>query len=657
MRTARHATLAIIGGLLVASLALPADARPRSGGKQTAVQNPPPPASIERTRKLVDKGRAADFACPFCDLRNADFSGKDLRNANLQGANLEGANLKGANLSGAVLAGANLTNANLEGAKLQRNARNRTDLSVANLGGTILRGANLDGADLQHADLSRADLTGVDLGTVIRAPAPFPADSPWTCGKADLSKLQSRIYVTTTGADSDNCGSASSNACTTIEKGIARCTGAKPCGVLVGWGTYKPADTIALVDGINIYGGCSATAASANAALHSLIEAPSGGRPAMSATRISNLGAILQGLRLQGSAAPQGAGAPSVAFVASDSSRLTMLDSRILAGAGGDGRSGGPVGNGADGAAASGASAGSVAACPSSAGGNGSVIMGVTVSVSFAKFSCSAPECSSNGCYGFSATRGTRGGSPGNVNCAECAVSRGGTGGSGGNGNDGGCGGKGVASGSTAGSFSATAWQASTGGTGGTGGIGAGGGGGGAGGYRAGACFWVKIQDPGAQGGGGGAGGCAGGGGPGGQQGGASLGVVLAATPLTLTNAVVVGGRGGAGGTGGAAASGGRRGAGATGLTNQSGGYGGTGGTGGTGGAGGGGAGGNGGPAIGIALVSNSKVTDSGTAYYTGASGPVGGSGSGGQPIVSGVCTGPNGDQGKPGAAVDKQAY
>jgi hypothetical protein len=92
-------------------------------------------------------------------------------------------------------------------------------------------------------------------------------------------------------------------------------------------------------------------------------------------------------------------------------------------------------------------------------------------------------------------------------------------------------------------------------------------------------------------------------------------------------------------------------------LSNHDGGYGGKGGTGGAGGAAGGGAGGNGGPAIGIALVSNSKVTDTATVYYTGASGAAGGFGTGGQPVVSGVCAGPNGDEGKPGAAVDKQTF
>jgi hypothetical protein len=668
MLTMTRASIAILCGTLAMLLAIPdvAQARKASGkaggaksaqtgakSARTNARNLPPPAAVERTRKLLGATAGGSYACPYCDLRGADLSGRNLSNANLQGANLEGANLKNADLSGAVLAGANLTNANLEGARLNRTSKARTDLSGVVLTGTILRGATFDGADLQYADLSGADRTGVDLSKALVAPVLAPlGEGTFVCGKADLSRLQTRIHVATTGTDSPTCGTTPATACATIATGIGRCSGSQACGVLVAFGQYKPAVTIALADGINVYGGCTPSATPEP--LQSLVFAPADGRPAIGADKISTAGAILQGFRLQGSTAPRTG--VSVTLSVSNSSKLSVLDTRILAGPGSQGQTGGRGGNGTDGADASGATAGTVAACPSSAGGNGSVTMNVSVSVGVIKFSCN-PSCSANNCYGYWAAMGAAGGKWGDGNCAECPRSRGQTGNNGGPGGDAGCGGKGTVSNNIAGSFAGGTWQPSTGGSGTAGSTGGGGGGGGAGGYRAGACFWVKTEDPGNQGGGGGAGGCGGALGGGGGQGNASFAVTLSASQLVLTNSAVVGGLGGAGGVGGNGGSGGNRGKGAAGLSSFAGGIGGTGGTGGAGGAAGGGAGGNGGPAVGVALVNNSKVTDTGSVYYTGASGPIGGFGNGGQSVVSGVCTGPNGDAGKPGTAADKQTY
>jgi hypothetical protein len=421
------------------------------------------------------------------------------------------------------------------------------------------------------------------------------------------------------------------------------------------YGQYSQPSTIKMADGINVYGGCLAGQV-VETLVQSLITAPSNGMPGVSAINLGAAGAILQGFRLEGSAAAPGTGMPSVTLEVTNSPKLHVIDSEILSGAGGGGAVGAAGSAGTAGGAANGATAGNAAACPGATGGNGSVEMGVSVSVYFASFTCN-PSCSANGCWGYWSASGSAGGQWGTQNCAECVSSRGGTGNPGGSGANAGCGQGGVASTSALGTFIGTQWQGTPGGPGTVGGFGGGGGGGGAGGYKAGACFWVAQTYPGNQGGGGGGGGCSGGLGGGGQQGGAAVAAVVSGGTLTLSSSRVVGGRGGDGGEGGAGKSGGTPGAGATGLTNQGGGYGGTGGTGGAGGAGGGGAGGNGGPAIGVALVGGATIMDTGTVYYTGASGKPGGFGTGGQPIISGVCTGPQGAQGNAGTAVDKQPF
>jgi hypothetical protein len=102
---------------------------------------------------------------------------------------------------------------------------------------------------------------------------------------------------------------------------------------------------------------------------------------------------------------------------------------------------------------------------------------------------------------------------------------------------------------------------------------------------------------------------------------------------------------------------GGNRSSGASGLTRQKGGYGGTGGNGGAGGAGGGGAGGNSGPSLLVALVGNASVTGTGEVYYVGSAGDGGAKGAGGQPVVSSVCTGPDGDQGLQGMVAETYQY
>jgi uncharacterized protein YjbI with pentapeptide repeats len=621
-----------------------ADARARGAArKQTPADAPQAGA---RTPILFSK----PLKCPFCDLRNAPFANQNLADANLQRADLTGADLRGADLSGAILDGAIMKNANLAGAKFNTSRRGRASLSGADLTGANLRGASFNGTNLQHVDLSGIDRSTVDLSKALIVDPSALVGEKVTCGSASMSGLQTRIYVSTSGSDGSDCGDTVAKACASIAAGISRCSGKGACGVLVMHGQYKLSATIALADGVNVYGGCVATPV-ANAVIQSLVIAPPNGQPAMSASRLTKE-TVLQGFRLEGTTAP--AGAASTTLLVTNSSKLSVVDSFILSGAGGSvGGPGGPGSTGAKGTDGNGETAGTNAQCSSSAGGNGSGYYQVKITVYFASYGWDA-SCTSPGCAGSRSPMGAAGGRWGTPNNRECAASRGDTGHNGDNGGDAGCGGKGVVSSNTSGSFSAGIWNGSTGGTGGGGGNGVGGGGGGAGGFKGGACFWVKIEQYGNPGGGGAAGGCGGGGGGGGQQGGAAFGITMVASQMTLATTTVVGGRGGNAGVGGNGGTGGNRSTGANGLTGHGGGFGGKGGSGGAGGAG---AGGNGGPAVDIALVSGSTVADTGTVYYDGASGSPGGFGVGGTPVLAGLCSGTNGDTGVDGLIANKHTY
>ncbi len=594
------------------------------------------------------------FSCPFCDLSNAQLANRNLTDANLQGANLTNANLSGADLSGAILSRANLTNANLSGAKLDRSAKGRADLSAANVMGINLKGASLAGTNLQHVDLTTFDHTGVDLSqtAVLKA----ENGNTVTCGNANLSNLQSRIYVSKSGTDGPSCGTSVANACAAIGHAITRCYGTAACGVLVMYGEYTPASTIVLADGINVYGGCVAGQAG-GAALQSLVTAPPGGQPAMSAAGIGSRGAVVQGFRLQGT---KGTASGASTALMLNFSRLEVIDTTFLAGAGGVGTAAPTVAPGADGAPGAGTAAGTNAQCPTGAGGNGSPPLAPEPGGTLQCFPPCYPPAVPNGPWGRGgpAAQGATGG-PSPTNCACQCGGYGGPGNPGQPGHDAGCGRKGDRSSDTTGRFSGTDWQAAAGDAGSGGGTGGGGGGGGAGGYNVNYCFSYRGGPPGNAGGGGGGGGCGAAGGGGGGHGGASFAMTLFASQLTLTNSTVVGGRGGDGAIGASSESGGRRGAGAAGSTDNPTltGAGGTGGHGGTGGAGGGGAGGNGGPAINIALVANSSVNETGVGSYAGASGSPGGFGLGGRPVVPGVCTGPDGDPGILGTVADKRTY
>ena len=73
------------------------------------------------------------------------------------------------------------------------------------------------------------------------------------------------------------------------------------CGVIVLWGHYKPAATVQLADGVNVY-GC--TTQPGSDALQVLVEAPPNGVPAMSAKGLPNGGPLFRAVALETSPIP-----------------------------------------------------------------------------------------------------------------------------------------------------------------------------------------------------------------------------------------------------------------------------------------------------------------------------------------------------------------
>lgn len=669
----------------------------QKGAPTEAQQQQPSDVTIE-TRRPAQVNPGEYFSCPNCDLRGVDLSGRPLENANLSGADMTGAKLRGTDLDGASLVGTILDGAVLDDAQFNPTARGVADLSRASMIGASLKGAQMSSADLQFARMEGADFTGTNLTRATFGPrikagvfkgrkTTFSrarlsrefktdealmdtTDAQWetaagagageaiVCGKADLSVLTSRIYVSQTGTDTETCGLSVDQSCKTIAKGIEHCSGSG-CGVLVEWEEYNSGATLRLRDGVNVYGGCL-PANIARPDFFSVVYAPGGGQPAASADAINANSTILQGFQLAGSASGGVNGEPSITLLVTNSSKLSVLNAEIVANTGSRGADGQSFGNGAGGTDGNGRSRGINSYCISAFGGDGAGENTVTVDVYFASVVCK-PRCPF-GCSGSQGGPGstghwTAGGGWGTPNCTECVVRRGDTGGGGEGGRNAGCGSKGNVSADTAGSFRGSAWTGSVGGSGSRGGDGGGGAGGGAGGYSAGACFWVGQTYSGNSGGGGGSGGCGSTGGGGGRQGGASFAAVLVNSTVMLKDSRLIGGLSGAGGRGGNSASGGRGGKGAGGATGAGGGYGGNGGDGGVGGAGAGGAGGNGGPAICVALVGNSALPGATAHYYLGASGATGAPGKGGDAVISGVCTGTQGDQGNQGLIADVRQF
>ena len=470
----------------------------------------------------------------------------------------------------------------------------------------------------------------------------------WSCSGADLSTLTNRVHVSAQGTNDSGCGAAT-QACLTIQQGIARCDAQAGCAVLVRHGLYvypspqtTPQTTIVLRDGVSVYGGCRSADEPDRGYRTTVQASPKVGEPAISASGIATPTRI-HGLVVVAADRGVGEGA-SIAMQATSSPGLMLSRTVLASGRGGDGADGasGTSGigeRGADGPAGAAGGRACAAAPPSDTSGQGgrggAGLMGLVDNntCAFGRCACGRQnETDSIGRPGLAsgAIRGGAGGTqhslPGFV-CTNAASEDRFHGPDGGPGHPGTCATEG---GSTSanlwGSASAQGWQAGTGDRGAAGAVGSGGGGGTSGGF----CL---IYNPlgfvqGVPAGGGGGGGCGGGGGAGGQQGGASIALLLvgASAGLEPQGVVLSPGLGGNGGTGGPGAVGGQGGPGGAGgpwggtsvgaqassFVYQCPGRSGSGGPGGTGGSGAGGAGGNGGPSINLAL-SGGALPPSGT--------------------------------------------
>lgn len=520
-------------------------------------------------------------------------------------------------------------------------------------------------ARLNGAETTRTATVGLQVHPGVGAAQPV------TCGSANIAGLASTIYVSPQGSDSPACGRTIVAACATIQQGIDNC-GASGCGVLVRYGRYNTSATIALKNGVSVYGGC-VFGTGANPNYRTVIDAnPAPGTPAISATSI-DASTTVSGLVIVGKD-ETAAGTASIAMAVSNSTGLTLASSTLIAGKGGDGAPGAtnaaaPGGGGQMSENSSGGGGGQ--SCPSNhpstAGDGGAGGDVLQFSLGFPYFCvitcpCDYPNASASGGRSGNASgsilgAGGGGRSYGGSYCTGPASAGDFNGKGGGAGSAGACATQGGAlSSNLFGQPGAGgSWLPGAGGAGGSGSVGSGGGGGSGGGYCVGFPDGIHPQSVnGNPGGGGGGGGCSGNGGVGGQQGGASIALVLenaAVSGVPAQNSLVPG-PGGNGGNGGQGGQGGAGGGGAPGYpagpttvgAYQCPGPSGAGGTGGQGGAGAGGAGGNGGPSFGIALVAGSPAPGT-SGIYAPLPGLPGARGAGGQntprPVVQpNPCTG-----------------
>ena len=487
-----------------------------------------------------------------------------------------------------------------------------------------------------------------------------------SCAGADLSNLNTFIYVSVTGGDSDSCGKNPASACKTISQGIKNCK-TNGCNVLVRYGVYgSVATTVRLADGVSLYGSCSFDGSDRKYRSTLL------GRPAISADGI-NQPTMIHGFVIYGESGGN-PGEASVAVTVANSSGLRLSDDVLASGTGGAGEQGSAVagdtgGSGKPPVANAGGAGG--AACPANPppgpigkGGYGADFQQLYSSGCFIRCKCDnnnyPASVGKNGENSGNVLGGT-GGPRAGPGCFCDGGRTAGNGPAGQDGRSGACGEQGgLANPDRKGSFAGTVWHPNRAGNGAAGEVGSGAGGGGSGGF--GVNFPPTTDYHGYPGGGGGGGGCGGGGGTGGQQGGASVPLVLVNSSIAgFTNqTVIIPGPGGRGGDG---AGGGKGGAGGPGANGKAGrqwylsnaactgyvpGLGGRGGRGGQGGAGGGGAGGNGGPSFAVALVNSQLTLGSATTIYAAQPGAGGVRGPGGQ-NASTQCKGADGQSGAPG--------
>ncbi|HEX2121434.1 MAG TPA: pentapeptide repeat-containing protein, partial [Thermoanaerobaculia bacterium] len=363
---------------------------------------PPPPQAVEASLPK-------ELSCPGCNLRGANLAGRDLSNANLAGAELSEADFRGATLDGTIFIGANLTGARFDKAKL-----NAADLSNANLTGAVFDDATMSGVNLQHARLERASLARTTLQGVLAGPhvsltgeplAAVGAADDILCGYSDLTTLPKRIYVSNSGADSDSCGTTAAGACKTIQKGFARCTPTKGCGVLVMYGEYPLTETLKYEPDMHLFGGC-VPRSRWKPEYFSTILAPPGGVPAIIARGVMVEKSVMQGFQVIGSKGAAN-GAASVAMLVRAASALHLLNNTIVAGEGGPGAAGQDSTEGTKGGDGNGRTAGTNA-CGAVNGGKGADVMNVNVHSKGLGFECS-PSCPENNCHGYYGGGGSTG--------------------------------------------------------------------------------------------------------------------------------------------------------------------------------------------------------------------------------------------------------
>ncbi len=421
---------------------------------------------------------------------------------------------------------------------------------------------------------------------------------------------EARVYVATTGSDSDPGGPTTPVA--TLARAYQIAQSFSIPEILVAEGTYFQVPVFQ--PGIAVYGG--RTPPSWN-------EGPAHSEFDFSGTRglANNITTTTLIRRISLDVTSPAAGTNAIALYSLGSDGNLRFEQCIfttangLTGAsGGVGSQGAGGGNGAFGQPGScdfahgngGSGGGSPGGCPGGAGGRGGL------------------EGANPGLAGVTgACGGGNGGAPGP------GGDPGGDGGNGANGAAGTPGGSGTP-GSNLGMIVGNEWVPITSTSGIIGNPGRGGGGGGGGGGQGG----VFVDDGGGNGGGGGGGGGQGGGGGGGGGGGrASFCVMLVNSSPQFDQCTFNRALGGNGGSGGSGAFGGSGGAGAPGAAACAAeiGVGGGGGSGGFGGTGGGGAGGPGGPSYGIYKVGTSAPTLSMNTYIGGGPG-AGGPGGGGAP-------------------------
>ncbi len=145
------------------------------------------------------------------------------------------------------------------------------------------------------------------------------------------------VYVTPAGIDSNSCGTSLEAACATIEQALGNCQ-ASGCGVLVGYGEYQQTTSLAVRDGVNLYGGCVRTDQSSDG-LRSLIKAPPNGVPAMTATYIDSATQV-ENFKIFASPATSTGGAASIALQVKYSEQLAIVNSEIYAAPGSPGDKG-----------------------------------------------------------------------------------------------------------------------------------------------------------------------------------------------------------------------------------------------------------------------------------------------------------------------------